>query len=91
MACNHVEDEEFHIPPTSVAPGSVYPPPMRNHSTCAVGDNKLILFGGFDGSYEFSDLSLLTFSEGGSKLVQSETHVFTIVSSEFICAGKICV
>ena len=72
MACNHVEDEEFHIPPTSVVPGSVYPPPMRNHTTCAFGDNKLILFGGFDGSYEFSDLSLLTFSEGGSKLVQSE-------------------
>lgn len=54
-------------PTTSIAPGSVCPPPMRNHTACSYGDNKMLLFGGFDGSFEFSDLSLLTFHGDGSK------------------------
>jgi len=57
----------WKTPTTSFASGSVCPPPMRNHTACSYGDNAMLLFGGFDGAYEFSDLSLLTFHDEGSK------------------------
>ncbi|KAG0601549.1 hypothetical protein M758_11G120800 [Ceratodon purpureus] len=56
----------WNTPTTTIAPGSVCPPPMRNHTACSYGVNKMLLFGGFDGSYEFSDLSLLTFQDEGN-------------------------
>ncbi|KAH9563031.1 hypothetical protein CY35_05G103700 [Sphagnum magellanicum] len=52
-------------PAVSVALGSVCPPPMRNHSACPLGASRMLLFGGFDGATEFSDVSLLTFIDQG--------------------------
>jgi N-acetylneuraminic acid mutarotase len=52
-------------PAASVALGSVCPPPMRNHSACPLGAGRMLLFGGFDGATEFSDMSLLTFIDQG--------------------------
>jgi hypothetical protein len=52
-------------PAASVALGSVCPPPMRNHSACPLGASRMLLFGGFDGATEFSDVSLLTFIDQG--------------------------
>lgn len=52
---------------SSAAEGCVVPSPRQTHTACPVGDQKMIIFGGFDGTKDFSDVSVLNISEDGRK------------------------
>ncbi|BFI15065.1 hypothetical protein MPTK1_5g09080 [Marchantia polymorpha subsp. ruderalis] len=51
---------------SSAAEGCVVPSPRQTHTACPVGDQKMIIFGGFDGTKDFSDVSVLNISEDES-------------------------
>nr|XP_024360494.1 uncharacterized protein LOC112274886 isoform X4 [Physcomitrium patens] len=68
----------WKTPTINIASGSFCPPPMRNHTACSYGNNRMLLFGGFDGSCEFSDLSLLTFYDEGKICEWSQPENFGV-------------
>lgn len=51
----------------SAEAGSAFPRPSWNHTACAY-KNKMMVFGGFDGYLQSSELSILSFSNDGGKL-----------------------
>lgn len=57
----------------SAAKGNVIPPAMMTHTMCGYEKNKLVLFGGYDGAQEFSEVSFMTISDDGCKC--SNDHV----------------
>ena len=61
-----VESDKWRVPVISAEMGSACTGPIWNHTACAF-ENKMIVFGGFNGSLQSCDLSILSFSDDGSE------------------------
>lgn len=57
---------KWRVPIVSIEMGSACPGPIWNHTACAF-ESKMIVFGGFNGSSQSSDVSILSFSDDGSE------------------------
>jgi hypothetical protein len=63
----HPDEMHWNAPVPSAANGSVFPRAMLTHTACGFGRNKMVIFGGYDGAQEFSDISVMQISEDGCK------------------------
>lgn len=66
--------KRWRIPMVSAEEGSAFPPGVWNHTACGI-HNKMIVFGGFDGYRELSEVSVLCFSDNGYGLNQATQWV----------------
>ena len=76
--------DKWRVPAVSAEMGSACPGPIWNHTACAF-ESKMIVFGGFNGSVQSSDVSILSFSDDGG-----ESYVMVFLKLRFL-RSVICV